>query len=43
MTGSQPWTPEDDDRLQSLVAADRRLPVIAKELERTEAAVAGRA
>ena len=39
----RPWTPEAEDLLRRLAAADRRIPVIAKELKRTESAVAGRA
>jgi hypothetical protein len=35
--------PEDEDRLRTLVEAERALTVVAKELKRTEAAVAGRA
>jgi hypothetical protein len=40
---NQPWTPEDEARLRTLIEANRNLAVVAKELKRTEAAVAGRA
>ena len=43
MSGSRPWTPEDEDRLRALVEAKRTLTFAAKELMRTESAVAGRA
>ena len=44
MIGSRPWTPEDADRLRALVEeAKRTLTFAAKELMRTESAVAGRA
>lgn len=45
MTGTMPkrrkWSPEDDRRLRSLQLAGVSLMKIAKELRRTEAAVAG--
>ena len=43
MSDSRPWTPEDEDRLRALVEAKRTLTFVAKELKRTESAVAGRA
>jgi len=43
MIGSRPWTPEDEDRLRALAEAKRTLTFAAKELMRTESAVAGRA
>ena len=43
MNSSRPWTPEDEDRLRALAEAKRRVSFVAKELKRTEAAVAGRA
>jgi hypothetical protein len=43
MSSSQPWTPEDEDRLRALAEAKRRVSFVAKELKRTEAAVAGQA
>jgi hypothetical protein len=43
MSGSRVWTPEDEDRLRALAEAKRTLTFAAKELMRTESAVAGRA
>ena len=43
MSGSRPWTPEDEDRLRALAEAKRTLTFAAKELMRTESAVAGQA
>lgn len=43
MSSSQRWTPEEDARLQTLTEAARTVSVVAKELKRTEASVAGRA
>ena len=43
MSGIRPWTLEDEDRLRTLVEAKRNLAFVAKELKRTESAVAGRA
>jgi GH24 family phage-related lysozyme (muramidase) len=41
MSSNQPWTPEDEDRLRALAEAKRSVSFVAKELKRTEAAVAG--
>jgi hypothetical protein len=38
----RPWTSEEDDQIRSLIAANRNIGVIARELKRTEAAVTGR-
>jgi len=41
---SRHWTPEEEeDRLRNFVEANRSLSFVAKELKRTESAVAGRA
>jgi hypothetical protein len=42
MTGGRSWTTEEDDALSALVAANRNIGSIARELNRTEAAVLGR-
>ena len=39
----RPWTPVEDDQLRTLAAANRNIGAIARELDRTEAAVTGRA
>ena len=43
MSNSRPWTSEDDDLLRALAEANRTIAFVAKELKRTESAVAGRA
>ena len=42
MTGGRSWTTEEDDALRALVAANRNIGSVARELNRTEAAVLGR-
>lgn len=37
------WTPEDEERLRTLILAGKNVAAVAKELMRTEAAVSGRA
>jgi hypothetical protein len=44
MTGTaQRWTPEEDNQLRTLAAANRNIGAAARELNRTEAAVIARA
>ena len=43
MTAGRSWAPEEDDQLRTLAAANRDLGAVARELNRTEAAVIGRA
>lgn len=40
--GGRSWSSEEDDKLRSLIAANRNIGVMARELKRTEAAVTGR-
>ncbi len=37
------WTPEEDDRLRTLLGVGRSIPFVAADLKRSEAAVKGRA
>ena len=37
------WTPEEDDKLRSLILSSKDIPTIAKRLNRTQRAIRGRA
>ena len=37
------WTPEEDDKLRSLIMSSKDIPTIAKQLNRTQRAIRGRA
>ena len=37
------WTPEEDDKLRSLILSSKDIPTIAEQLNRTQRAIRGRA